>query len=193
MHILIFPSWYPSNPEDISGIFFKEQAIALSNAGHFISVLKPQISVSKNPIDWSKTLNNRRFTIDQNVKTFSLNFINWSGMFLRNENSRVHSARKWFRKYINKYGRPDVIHAHSTYWGGFLANNISKEFDIPYIITEHASDIARCRSESKTFLKTIYNESSKVVCVSTFLMNVLNNFYEVDSKKTIVIPNLLSE
>ena len=38
MHILIVPSWYPNDEKDISGSFFREQAIALAESGHKISV-----------------------------------------------------------------------------------------------------------------------------------------------------------
>lgn len=193
MHILVFPSWYPTDSNDISGIFFKEQAIALKDAGHFVSVLKPLISISKNPFHWSDSLFSRKLIIEKNLPTFSLTFFNWSGVFLKNETSRYKTIRSWFNRYISIYGLPDLIHAHSMYWGGMLANIISREFNVPYIITEHASDIARGQNHDKLQLKQIYNESFKVVCVSTFLLKALRNNYEVDANKLVVIPNLLSK
>jgi L-malate glycosyltransferase len=44
-----------------------------------------------------------------------------------------------FRKYVEKYGRPDIIHAHNAMNAGLLAQVLKKHFNIPYILTEHSS------------------------------------------------------
>ena len=38
MHILVIPSWYPTPEDPISGCFFREQAQALADYGHRVSV-----------------------------------------------------------------------------------------------------------------------------------------------------------
>ena len=39
MHILILPSWYPSEKKPLSGSFFAEQAAALARFGHTVAVM----------------------------------------------------------------------------------------------------------------------------------------------------------
>ena len=41
MHVLIIPSWYPENANDIRGIFFREQAIAIADSGIKCGVIAP--------------------------------------------------------------------------------------------------------------------------------------------------------
>jgi len=45
-------------------------------------------------------------------------------------------ARALLRHVVRRWGRPDLIHAHSTMWAGFAAYSIRKHFGIPYVVTE---------------------------------------------------------
>ena len=42
MHVLILPSWYPETPDDVDGIFFRQQAQALQRAGLTVARLSPE-------------------------------------------------------------------------------------------------------------------------------------------------------
>jgi len=44
--------------------------------------------------------------------------------------------------YIEKFGRPDVVHAHNLTSGGLLAKHVHDETGIPYVVTEHTSTYA---------------------------------------------------
>lgn len=48
-----------------------------------------------------------------------------------------------FKKYIDKYGMPDVVHAHNAMYAGILAKAIKQQYKVPYIITEHSTLYAR--------------------------------------------------
>ena len=41
MHVLVIPSWYPANPEDVHGVFFRHNALAMGSAGLELGVLVP--------------------------------------------------------------------------------------------------------------------------------------------------------
>lgn len=44
-----------------------------------------------------------------------------------------------FCNYVERFGRPDLIHAHNTLNAGLLAHEINRRTGIPYVLTEHSS------------------------------------------------------
>lgn len=42
-----------------------------------------------------------------------------------------------FKKYLSKYGKPDILHAHCAKWAGNVVMLLGKEYGVPYVITEH--------------------------------------------------------
>ncbi len=55
-----------------------------------------------------------------------------------------HNAMRWvaivrsmFSNYVRKYGKPDILHAHCAKWAGYAAMLMSKDYGMPYVITEH--------------------------------------------------------
>jgi glycosyltransferase involved in cell wall biosynthesis len=144
MHALIIPSWYPAEPGDIGGSFFREQALALRKSGCKVGVIYPQLRSLR---DWRSILVGKsgpEFEDDEGVATFRWHGTNW---FPRMPSA---SRRAWirlglvlFKKYVEHHGTPDVIHAHSILNGGVLASEIRKKHDVPYVITEHSTAFAR--------------------------------------------------
>ena len=55
----------------------------------------------------------------------------------------VHDGLTLYKRYVNTYGEPDVIHAHAMIYGGLLAWNIQTRYQIPFVITEHGTAYAR--------------------------------------------------
>ncbi|HEZ4167390.1 TPA: glycosyl transferase group 1 [Neisseria meningitidis] len=41
LHVLVIPSWYPQSEQDVDGIFFQNQALALQRKGIKTAVLAP--------------------------------------------------------------------------------------------------------------------------------------------------------
>ena len=48
-----------------------------------------------------------------------------------------------FEYYLQRFGRPDIIHAHNCDPAGLLARKIKAQSGIPYVITEHSSYLHR--------------------------------------------------
>ncbi len=44
-----------------------------------------------------------------------------------------------YKAYCEKFGRPDLIHAHNSLPAGLLAARIARRDGVPYILTEHSS------------------------------------------------------
>jgi glycosyltransferase involved in cell wall biosynthesis len=56
-----------------------------------------------------------------------------------NHTGWVRAGLAAYQAYVNRWGRPDLIHAHNCDPGGLLAHTIFRKHGIPYVITEHSS------------------------------------------------------
>ena len=144
LHIAIISTWYPT-PGDTSGVFVRDQADALIDAGNKVSVFMFEyISL----IVWlrkklrNEPLNN--WILGKNIIPLAYDFVNFSPTrFSSNPNEAQKKAflnyiEKSFSSYINKNGKPDVIHHHGVADYCYITAFISKKFEIPYVITEHS-------------------------------------------------------
>jgi len=52
---------------------------------------------------------------------------------------RIEAAVDLAEQYIERRGRPDVVHAHSAQWAAAAAARIRERTGIPYVVTEHFS------------------------------------------------------
>ncbi len=97
-----------------------------------------------------------------------------------------------WKKYCNKYGNPDVIHAHNACYGGLLASVIKKDHGVPYCLTEHSSYIVRGLESNFLYkhIRVAYQHANSLIVVSKFLGNNINRIYgqAINWK---VIPNVL--
>ncbi|BAQ76686.1 group 1 glycosyl transferase [Pseudomonas sp. Os17] len=95
---------------------------------------------------------------------------------------------------FKKYGKPDIIHAHACYPGGYIASILSKEFGIPYVLTEHMSPfpfsflIEKGKINPKVNLA--YKKAAKTIAVSSSLAKKIN---ALDLSSPVVVPNLVNE
>ena len=141
LHALIIPSWYPETPSDISGSFFREQAIALARAHCKVGVIYPQ----RRPMrSWNHGVQGLEETEDSGVSVLRWRGIKWLSLFSGgNAVLWLRDGMKLYECYVRHHGVPDIIHAHAAIYGGVLARRISRRFGMPYVITEHSSAYAR--------------------------------------------------
>jgi glycosyltransferase involved in cell wall biosynthesis len=97
---------------------------------------------------------------------------------------------KLFEKYIKKYGKPDIIHAHNGLWAGYASAKIKQKFGIPFIITEHSAGVltSTLSEQQEVFLKKSYFQTDEIVAVGRILslkVGVLSN------KKVEILSNLV--
>ncbi|WP_251240168.1 hypothetical protein [Bhargavaea ginsengi] len=119
MKVLVVPSWYPTNDNPISGIFFKQQAIALQRYGANVIVAYPEI-ISLRKFSTKREIG-FRYSLESKVKTYRISGYNY---FPKKKDHVKDKYLKWLErlveKIINEHGKPDIIHAHSIIWGGGL-------------------------------------------------------------------------
>lgn len=176
LHILIIPSWYPHFYGDIGGSFFREQALALHRYGHNVGVIYPQIRSLRDVKGIFIKPYGCQLENDNGLNTLRWHCVNFYPKFPKlAKNYWLKCGMELFRQYIKKFGKPDIIHVHSLLNAGYLALQILKEFNIPYVVTEHSTAYARnlISKEVIDSLDPIIKNCSKRLAVSQEFSNLL--------------------
>ncbi|SKA88204.1 Glycosyltransferase involved in cell wall bisynthesis [Clostridium sp. USBA 49] len=194
LHILIIPSWYPTKDMPLSGIFFKEQAQALTKEGIKVGLIYPETRwLSKFKL---KHIKDYHFQIKQNYEENVNVFREYSwNIFPKTKKMQskqwIYEAEKLYKNYVKKYGKPDIIHAHSVLWAGYTAMKLSKKFKVPYIITEHSSSFAKnlIKSWQIPYINEAFDNAEKIIAVSSPFAKLLSSYSK--NSKIDVIPNMV--
>ncbi|MFL1406161.1 glycosyltransferase [Marinobacter sp. M1N3S26] len=198
MHVLVIPSWYPDTPDDVKGVFFRDQAMALSGLGHKVGVVALSL-MSVRTLFRSRKARNRAsvsYEADNGVATYrksifaTLPRIPYGNFWLYR-----HQLSRLLEQYVKEHGRPDVIHAHSALYAGAASVSLGAELDIPVVVTEHSSVYARgyYAGWQLRLAETAFSHASGCICVSPALGALLENLIPVTSGRWRWIPNVVAE
>ena len=179
MHILEVPSFFQPH----GGLFCLEQAKALKNLGHEVRIVSNvQLGITVELHDYFM-LSYRRYEHEMDGITVYQSYQRGLPKVIRYNVKRwVAIVRSMFAQYVEKYGRPDIIHAHCAKWAGYAAMLISREYGIPYVITEHLS-------------KTIFDDEFRLVGNTPWQIPLLTEAYQHAAKVLSVsdeLPECLS-
>ena len=200
MNILHIPSWYPSKNNPIRGIFIKKQIEAIrdfdSNT-HIVLIWHNTTSYSlKNPVlfVFKLLLTLRKYTVkaEKNIKYINFNYFNsYYSVFGNNEERLQKKITKIAVTVHSKY-HVDLIHAHVTYPGGYIAEYMKACFKIPYIITEHMGPFPfdYFKTDFKRKIINPIQNANKVIAVSNFQAKEINL---CTGAYPSVIPNVIDE
>lgn len=195
MHILLLPSWYPMHADDVTGVFFRDQALALSDFGHKVGVIAPSIRSFRSLFSHSKITVKKEYEVDGGVHTLRprvfgmLPKIAYGNYWLLKR-----QVKKTFKIYIKKFGIPDVIHAHSIIYGGTIARDLAQEFNLPLVITEHSSNFSQglySKWQLQLAKKTVLS-ASRCISVSPSLGELLDEYFGTKDRWTWV-PNIVAK
>lgn len=190
MHILVFPSFYPSTVRPITGIFFRDQVNALRRAGHTVRVLVgPRLRETlyhlRQHRQWPAVSEDE----DQLLRMHR----GWFPRIFPGVSAVLHkrAGRSAYERYVQHYGKPDVIHAHNFFYAGFMAGQISEHHGVPVVITEHSTNFLRGRiflaGQHRIVADTAQN-SAQVIAVGKSLADHLQDRYGMN---VIVVPNVI--
>ncbi|EFB41975.1 MULTISPECIES: glycosyltransferase [Parachlamydia] len=197
LHVLWLPSWYPIEENPLKGIFFQEQAQALHQVGIDIGIIYPEVRPLKD-WRWAQGVKNHfqsSFSIENQIPTYRKHGWNlFPKMAKQQMRSWIVQAEALFKRYVAKQGKPALIHAHSVLWGGIAAKEISKKWNIPYLITEHFTGILKKKPFgtflddcwSRPYLSEAYRQASQVFSVGSALKDVVEHYAHRDVH---VLPN----
>lgn len=207
MNLFIIPTWYPSARTSAAGLFTREQASAIakfaadirvlvSTWGHdsgAVSLRSPRTTISA--VKWRL----RQPTLlcrDQNgAIEIGYPALTWSrklpgggfGQLLR-------INRRNLRVALDRHGPIDLIHAHVSYPAGYIAAILSREFDIPYVLTEHMGPFPfeRYMHDGRPIseIDVAFRDAVATIAVSPFLAERIASF---GYHRPEVVPNLVDE
>lgn len=194
MHILVLPSWYKDPERPGSGIFFKQQALALAAVGHQVAVAYVE-SRSLRCFSLKKLGSNHfqfRQTQEEGVCEFCCRGWSFRPQTRLGAYIMVKLTLYLLKKYISKYGKPDIIHAHSSLWAGYIGKKINEKYGVKYVLTEHASDFISGDFPywQRSYIHTAIENASLCFAVSSALADSMKKF--CNGKNIQVLPNFVN-
>jgi len=106
---------------------------------------------------------------------------------------RIRLATRAVDRYISEFGRPDIVHAHSSRYAGLVAVLIKRKYDLPYVLSEHMTHFARgaVPSSEIPLVKQAFEVASARLPVSPHLGEVLESTLGDVVKPWISVPNMV--
>ena len=187
LHVLVIPTWYPKGRDALIGIYHKTFCKVLAETG------KAKVNMLYVDRVGVKQLPQYPF-----MKKEYEEACEGYTMYARRMLSRAKISFKWqtrayakamekaFLSYVEKEGKPDILHAHVAVPAGYGAALIGKKYGIPVLLTEHAFS-PWAKPESQEFARFVA-KNAKITTVSTFLQNMLREKYDTDSE---ILPNVV--
>jgi len=162
--VLVLPSLFPSKGNKISGIFVKEQVLALLQNGLDMSVFYPVMHLSYK-IALPKIVLNK--IIDDGITVYYLDITFFKLPKCRNILLILFSY-PYLCKLVAK-DKYDLIHSYLSFPSGFLSLLAAKKFQIPFIITEVVSSFNLFFKKNRilfNIVKKILNTCEELITVS---------------------------
>ncbi len=207
MNLFLLPSWYPSSSRPLSGSFTQEQAEAIAELAPDIRVLvslwghADAVLPARSPWRWPQRLAWRLQQRKDQVRErngvheiFNAK-MNWSERLpLGGIRQLIAVNRRNFQLAWQRFGRIDLIHAHVSYPGGYIASLLSQEFGVPYVLTEHMGpfpfpNLLR-RGQPVPEIAQAFEEAAALIAVSPSLSQRVASFGYPAPR---VIPNMVDE
>lgn len=151
MNVFHIPSWYPHRCFPLEGGYVRELAVATAE-------LRPDWNLAISRWDQGKgfislghiwksprcvweTLTHPTFSthrLSDNLTEYVRPTPTWSHAFLGgNRESVLNANRRSFDHFAERVGRVDLLHAHVSFAGGWVARRLAGEKRVPYVVTEH--------------------------------------------------------
>lgn len=176
----------------MKGSFFEEQARGLMKKGHKVSIFFPEyMPYSAKETSITKIYN------DHGINTFHFRY---KALIPRNKNINYFNFQKKAYNFIKRHllinNKPDIIHAHTVFYGGLVAKYISNKIETPYVITEHFTRFMTGEINSRYDIKkatSIYQNAKLNIIVSNGFKKLLLSYLKIKENNFIVIPNMVND
>lgn len=207
MNLFIIPSWYPNAIQPLAGIFTREQAEAIAELAPDIRVMVStwghdagkipvwHVGQSLLALKWRLGQPENQVVERLGVQELFNPALSWSNRLpLGGARLLLAVNRKNLRLASSNFNKVDLIHAHVSYPAGYIAAVLSREFNIPYILTEHMSPFPfpsmMRHGRPLPEIDQAFAEAKAVIAVSPSLVKRVSSF---GYPEPMFIPNLVDE
>jgi glycosyltransferase involved in cell wall biosynthesis len=196
--VLILPSWYPRPDSPVEGVFVQDQAVVLARRQD-VSVLVPSWPTLRDVVRLRGLgpLSTARVDGVRLCHSHHLLRIPLKVASLLQRATRIEAyVRRWdralhrgFERFIDRHGRPDLIHAHVVLPTGWVAVRLGRRHGIPVVLTEHSCPFsAHLQSPAlRRMTHEALHGAARVVAVSPSLAETINSYFPA------VRPEVLGE
>ena len=185
MKVLFLTPWYPTDEKPNWGVFVREHAIALQNAGAEVEVWA--LCLVKTKDFWKAKINTttsngikeKQVVVSTRLQQFVYNSPAWQRVLLEN----------YFK--LSKADKPNLIIGNVGYPAGMWAQELSIRWGVPYLVIEHWSGVQRFMTRSiwGAKLHKAFKGAKAVLSVSEFLGSQLQP-YKI-GRPIITLPNVV--
>ena len=188
MKILVIPTWYPNGIDKLMGIYHKEFCEALSKIDNIkVDMLYIDLQRIKEPFKYL-FMNKKEIISEKGYKVYIIKMLDIKKKNYKLQiNIYTKKLEKLYLEYLKTNEPPDIIHAEVTIPAGYAACKLGKKYNIPVLVTEHAS-----------FFKSFFEGKNKeygsyVLANSTFttVSNYMAKYMENLTSNVEVLPNLI--
>lgn len=207
MNLFLLPSWYPSATQPLGGVFTQEQAQALAELAPDINVIASLWGQGdghlplRRPMQMLDRLlwrtSKHKDQVQQrsgvwevfNPKLYWSDRLPWAGA-----RQFLQVNRRNFLLAQQRFGKIDLIHAHVSFPGGYIASLLAQEFKLPYVLTEHMSPFPfpslMQGGRPSPEIAQAFGQAAALIAVSPSLASRIASF---GYPRPVVIPNLVDE
>jgi len=191
MKILFISSWYPTPANPNFGVFIKEHAHAIKDAGNEIVVLALVIHQSQD--NYSTKLTDVLDEVGVRTVIFEIN-TRFRDLIYHLVPFQSHLLKTLFKKQISSSFFPDIIHSNVIFPAGMIGDSLALTLKKPHIITEHWSRINGLLDKPILSGMAIraYERAKRILPVSEFLKDRMESLLpSVDVLKYRIIGNVI--
>ena len=188
MKILVIPTWYPNGKDQLMGIYHKEYCEALAKDPEIdVDMLFVETTRLSEPF---KSLTAKRWEKieEKGYNVFINRMVNVTKISAKWQFKRyVRQIEKAFKKYLRTNPKPDILHAQVTLPTGYAVCLIGEKYNIPVIVTEHASGFKEFFEGENAKYSDYVLKHAYFTSVSKYMLNDLPEYV----RRKAVIPNLV--
>lgn len=188
--MLLIPTSFPSDYDQLRGAFFRDHALALRRLNHDVVVmavvLVSLLDIRKHGLSG---LGMRHFS-HEGLRVFLAVVPSVPKLRWLNNRIRVAVGMVLLRRVLRRTEKITISHVHG-YLAGDIARYARNRFAIPYIVTEHSSAFSHASMNcSQRFLASrVFKDALERTAVSTPLASLLSQSFQLGFQVT---PNPIS-
>jgi glycosyltransferase involved in cell wall biosynthesis len=183
IHVVLIPSQrFVAEDNPVGGIFQLDLALALQRSGVKVGIVAP---MARSLRGWRmRDLGRRRtwtHSDEHGLPILRPDHYAWipSRTPYLSQWYQIRLGNKLFDRYVERHGKPDLVHAHNVLFAGAVALSLKTRLGLPYILTEHSSAyITRTiKTWQKPTVRRVLAKADHRLVVSNHLARIMEGQY----------------